>query len=298
MDNQRKAIIFGLLAVLSWSTVATAFKLALQRMDHFQLLFLANVFSLAALGLVLLFQRRFGLLLKAGRRQLGLCAGLGLLNPFFYYLVLFKAYSLLPAQVAQPLNYTWALTLSWLAVPILGQRLRLRDGLAGIICYSGVLIITTGGNFRSMQMDSGLGVALALGSTLIWALYWLGNARMRFDPVAGLFFGFLFSLPPVTFVTWWFSDFQIPADGIAFGAYVGAVEMGFTFVLWLTAMRLTSSTAKIANLIFLSPFLSLIFIHFVLGEHIRVATVPGLILIVAGLWYQSSGKAGPDESAI
>lgn len=276
--------------MLSWSTVATVFKLALQRMDHFQLLFLANIFSLLSLGLVLVVQRRVGLLFKAGRKQLAMCAGLGFLNPFFYYLILFKAYDLLPAQVAQPLNFTWALTLSWLAVPILGQRLRLRDLFAGLICYSGVLVITTGGDFASMQLDSGLGVALALGSTLIWALYWLGNARMKYDPVAGLFLGFLFSLPAVTAVTWIFSDFQISPGGIAYGAYVGAVEMGFTFVLWLTAMRLTTSTARIANLIFLSPFLSLIFIHFVLGEHLRAATVPGLVLIVAGLWYQSSGK--------
>ena len=286
-------MIFGLLAVLSWSTVATAFKLALQRMDHLQLLFLANVFSLLSLGLVLIFQRRFGMLFKANRRQLLMCAGLGLLNPFLYYLVLFKAYALLPAQVAQPLNYTWALTLSWLAVPILGQRLGLRDALAGIICYSGVVVITTGGRFGSLEL-SGLGVALALGSTLIWALYWLANARMKFDPVAGLLLGFLFSLPPVIATTWLFSDFQIPLGGIALGAYVGAVEMGFTFVLWLTAMRLSTSTAKVANLIFLSPFLSLIFIHFVLGEHLRISTIPGLVLIVAGLWYQSSAKAHDD----
>ncbi len=115
MNNQSKAMLYGLVAVLAWSTVATAFKLALRCMDHLQLLFLANVFSLVALGLVLVVQGRFGLLRGFGRRQLVMCAGLGLLNPFFYYLVLFKAYDLLPAQVAQPLNYTWALTLVWLA---------------------------------------------------------------------------------------------------------------------------------------------------------------------------------------
>jgi len=294
LKNQRKAMLFGLLAVLAWSTVATAFKLALQRVDHYQLLFLANVFSLLSLALVLTFQGKLKTIFRATRSQLATCAGLGLLNPFFYYLVLFKAYDLLPAQVAQPLNYTWALTLSWLAVPILGHRLRWRDGFAGLLCYAGVVIITTGGDFRTWQMDSTLGVALALGSTLIWALYWLANARLKFDPVGGLFLGFLFSLPPVVLVTWLFSDFNIPADGVAFGAYVGAIEMGFTFVLWLTAMRLTTSTARIANLIFLSPFLSLIFIHFVLGEHIRIATVPGLILIVVALRWQSAGN--PKES--
>ena len=41
---------------------------------------------------------------------------LGLVNPFLYYLVLFKAYDLLPAQEAQAINYTWALMLAFLSV--------------------------------------------------------------------------------------------------------------------------------------------------------------------------------------
>ena len=77
------------------------------------------------------------------------------------------------------------------------------------------------------------------------------------------------------------------------GAYVGCFEMGFTFVLWLTAMKLVSATAKVANLIFLSPFLSLIFIRVVLGERIAPATVVGLVLIVGGLWWQGRREREP-----
>jgi drug/metabolite transporter (DMT)-like permease len=68
--------------------------------------------------------------------------------------------------------------------------------------------------------------------------------------------------------------------------------MGFTFVLWLSAMRLTSSTARIANFIFLAPFVSLIFIHFVLGEHVVPSTFVGLVLIVGGLWLQGGRRPG------
>jgi drug/metabolite transporter (DMT)-like permease len=284
--------------VLAWSTLATAFKQALQHVDHFQLLFLANVLSLLTQGIVLTVQGRLKILAGVNRSRLLVCAGLGLLNPFAYYLILFKAYALLPAQVAQPLNYTWALTLSWLAVPVLGHRLRRRDIWAGILCYTGVLLISTGGDFFTWRMDSVPGVGLALASTLIWALYWLANTRLKFDPVAGLFLGFVFSLPPVILVTQLFSDFRISGTGVVWGAYVGAVEMGFTFVLWLTAMRLTTSTARVANLIFLSPFLSLLFIHFVLGEHIRPATVPGLVLIVAALHWQAAGAGDHSERKI
>jgi len=285
-SNDRRAVLFGLAAVLAWSTAATAFKLGLRRMDHFQLLLVANAVSLLALGAVMLAQGSWRSLRTAPRRQVLLTASLGLLNPFGYYVILLKAYDLLPAQVAQPLNYTWALTLAWLSVPLLGQRLRLRDAVAGVVCYSGVVIIATGGDLASFRVDSPLGVALALVSTVVWALYWIGNRRSGLQPVAGLFLGFAAALPFTLAVTLLFSDLRIGAGGLLAGAYVGCFEMGFTFVLWLTAMKLTTATAKVANLIFLSPFLSLVFIRFVLGERIAPATLVGLVLIVGGLWWQ------------
>jgi len=290
MNTQRKAMLFGLSAVLAWSTVATAFKLALRHLDHFQLLFLANLFSVVSLGAVLGFQGRFGLVRRATRAQLARAGWLGVLNPFVYYLVLFKAYTLLPAQVAQPINYTWALTLAWLSVPLLGQKLTWRDAVAGLVCYAGVVVISTGGDLSSWQQTSLPGVALALGSTLIWALYWIANTRSDLDPVAGLFIGFVTALPLTAGVTALFSDFRWDGPGWLGAAYVGAVEMGFTFVLWLTALRLTDRTARIANLIFLAPFLSLVFINFVLGETVVPGTLVGLVLIVGGLMFQARGK--------
>ncbi len=289
-SNDRRAILYGLATVLAWSTVATAFKLGLRHMDHVQLLLVANFVSVLALGAVMLVQGSWRTLRTAPRRQLVLTAGLGLLNPFAYYLILLKAYDLLPAQVAQPLNYTWALTLAWLSVPLLGQKLRRRDAVAGLVCYSGVVIIATRGDLSGFTVDSPLGVALALISTVIWALYWIGNRRSELEPVCGLFLGFATALPLTLAATLAFSDLRIGTAGLLAGAYVGCFEMGFAFVMWLMAMKLTSATARVANLIFLSPFLSLVFIRFVLGERIAAATPLGLVLIVGGLWWQ--GRRG------
>ncbi|MGK0438826.1 MAG: drug/metabolite transporter (DMT)-like permease [Paracoccaceae bacterium] len=70
------------------------------------------------------------------------------------------------------------------------------------------------------------------------------------------------------------------------GFYVGVFEMGLAFILWLKAMKLAENTAKIANLIFISPFLSLIFISVLLDEVILPSTLFGLCLIIAGLVVQ------------
>lgn len=283
VTRQRLAYAYGLGTVLIWSTVATAFKIALKDIDQYQLLLAADVVSIVTLLTILAFQGRLGLFRSLTMADVLRNCGLGALNPFLYYLVLFKAYSLLPAQVAQPLNYTWAITLSLLSVPLLGQKLSRRDLAAIGISYLGVVVLSTQGKLIDLDFGSPLGVGLALGSTLIWALYWIGNTRNDTDPVLALLLNFAVAFPLILGTTLIFSelpDWDNP--GLPAAAYVGVFEMGVSFVLWLMAMRLTRSTARIGNLIFLSPFLSLALIHAILGESIHATTYAGLALILAG----------------
>lgn len=283
MKPQTRAYIFAGIAVLLWSTVASAFKLSLRHLDPLQLLLYANIASLLVLFTVLAGQRRLHLLRGIGRRDLARLALLGALNPFLYYIVLFQAYDLLPAQQAQPLNFTWAITLALLSVPLLGQRIGMKSFIALIVSYAGIVVIATEGRVLALEFTSLPGVALALCSTVIWALYWIYNTRDRGDPVVALFVGFCFSLPLIALTTAIFSTpFVDTWHGLAGAAYVGAFEMGIAFVCWLQALRHSETTAKVGNLIFLAPFLSLVFIHFLVGEEIVGATYAGLVLIVAG----------------
>lgn len=212
---------------------------------------------------------------------------LGLINPFLYYLVLFKAYDLLPAQEAQAINYTWALMLAFLSVIFLKQKLTIKDVLAGIICYLGVLIISTKGEPFSLNFSNIDGVVFALFSTVLWSMYWIINTKQKSDPLVGLFSNFLVSLPLIIIYFVLTQTFVIPDfKGILAASYVGFFEMGITFLFWLKAMHSAVSTAKIANLIFISPFISLIFIHFIVGEEIYLSTIFGLSIIILGLVLQ------------
>lgn len=291
MQQQGQAYLFGLAAVLCWSTVATAFKLSLRYLDPIQLLLYSCLASIVVLAAVLRLQGRFGLLFSYSRREYLQSLGLGLLNPLLYYLILLKAYDLLPAQEAQALNYTWALTLALLAVPLLKQRLGAREIAAGLVCYSGVLVISTRGDLAGFHFSNPLGVALALGSTVIWALYWIFNTRDRRDPVAGLLLNFLFALPFILLACLLFSD-PLVSDvrGLLGALYVGVFEMGITYVLWLLALKRSANAARIGNLIFISPVFSLVFIHLLLGEEILPSTLVGLGLILAGLMIQKLGQ--------
>lgn len=277
-----------MIAVLLWSTVATAFKVSLQYMSPIELVFYSVLSSLLSLYFILLYQKKFRQVLQHIKSNFYQILLLGFLNPFLYYIVLFEAYNRLPAQEAQAINYTWALMLAYFSVIFLKQKFHLRDIVAGIICYFGVLIIATKGEPFSLEFSNIDGVFLALLSTVLWSIYWIINTKNRVDPIVGLFSNFLFSLPIILSYGIFTNSFNtLPSlNGILAASYVGLFEMGITFVFWLKAMQYTQSTSKIANFIFISPFISLIFIYFIVGEDIYISTLFGLIAIIFGLFLQ------------
>lgn len=286
-SNLSQAYKYALIAVFLWSTVATAFKISLQYLSPEELVLYASMTSLVTLFIVLIVQKKVHLVKSYIRNNYRLVFSLGLINPFLYYLVLFKAYDLLPAQEAQAINYTWALMLAFLSVPFLKQELRFNDIIAGIICYFGVLVISTKGEPFSLSFSNLEGVFLALLSTVLWSFYWIFNTKVKADPVVALFSNFLVSMPFIIGYILLTQDLTIPAINGALGAiYVGLFEMGITFLFWLKAMQITPNTSKIANMIFISPFLSLIFIYFIVQEPIFISTLFGLLFIIIGLIIQ------------
>ncbi|MGI2133081.1 DMT family transporter [Shewanella baltica] len=287
MKSSNLAYVYGMAAVFLWSTVATAFKIALSYYTPLQLVFVAVLTSIVALGGILAWQKKLSLLKQQFLRRPAFYLVTGLINPFLYYVVLFKAYSLLPAQQALSLNYTWAVLLPLLAAPLLKQHLRKSDIAAALIAYTGVFIIATGGDISGFSFDSPLGIGLALTSTLLWCLYWIVNTKDQGDPVVSLLLSFLIGLPFIA-VTLVLTDtlpgFSIKA--IFAGMYVGLFEMGITFVLWLMALKTATRTANISTMVFLSPVMSIGFIAWILQETIAMATYLGLAFILSGMMLQ------------
>ncbi|ATJ83870.1 DMT family transporter [Halomonas beimenensis] len=289
MTPDRRAMLYGLGAVGLWSTVATAFKVALGHMTPLELMWIASLVSWAVIGLLVVRRGQLGEALSRGWRT---AAWAGLMNPVAYYLVLFAAYDRLPGQEAMALNYTWALAMAFLAVPILGQRLTPMDVAAGLIAYGGVWVIATRGQVFDVAFADPLGVGLALASTLLWALYWLLNVRDRRAPLVAQWQNFSVGVPVLTLLLLLGPGFEWHGvTGLAAGVYVGLFEMGIAFVLWQLAVGTVSRTAKVSNLIFLSPPVSLVLLHVIVGEPILPSTLLGLVLILGGLGLQQWQKA-------
>lgn len=287
MTSQNKAYLFAGTAVLMWSTVGSAFKLTLAHLSPIQMLLYASFVSIIVLFIILVIQKKIQLLLVSDRKNIFHSALNGLLNPFLFYIVLFYSYDLLLTQEAMVINFTWPVPLTLLSIVILKQKIGLKSILAIMISFFGVVIIVTKGDLLSMQFANPSGVILALSSTIIWSVFWIINIRDKRDEVVKLFLNFLFGFIYILITAIIMDILTLPSwPAIAGVLYIGLFEMGIAYVFWLKGLQLSSTTAKVSNLLFLAPFISLIIINLTVGEHILWSTFAGLAFITVGIVLQ------------
>jgi drug/metabolite transporter (DMT)-like permease len=282
-----KAYFFIALAIVLWSTVASAFKIGLRNFTGFELLFLSIVVSVIALFFIVIVKYPENLKAGLNRKYFLVSAISGFINPFLYYIVLFKGYSILPAQIAQPINFVWPILLSLLAMVFLKQKLSIISFLALFVSFIGVVLVSTQGNIKQFNIPDIKGVLLCLLSSLLWAISWIISLKDSRIAAIKLFFSFLFAFCYITLYA--FATDNIPTyslKSIGVPVYIGLFEMSITFLLWLRALELSGKTAKMSNLIYLVPLLSLIIIHFVLNEKIYLTSIFGLMFIISGVILQ------------
>jgi len=284
MSNNTKSIFYALVAVLSWSTVATAFKITLRYLTYFDMLLIASATALLFFAFVLTIQRKWNIVQHLTLRQWRFFALLGILNPVAYYLVLFKAYESLPAQVAQPINYTWPFILLVMLALFSGKKIHRGKYIGIVLSFFGVTLISLGKSDSCGELSLA-GIILGFLSAVLWATYWMVNNRKK-DDVDGnvaLFLSFLFGTLYLMVATIFVDVHLCNTEGILSAMYIGCFEMGLPFVFFAMALRTTTNPVIISQMSYISPFLSLFIISIFLAETIALTTIVGLILIVLGI---------------
>ncbi len=283
MKETSKSFIYIAIVIASWSTVATAFKLSLQHYSNYELILVAAITAVLAFAVVISFQRKWHLLKTITSKDWKTLAITGLLSPTGYYLVLFKAYDLLPAQIASSINYSWPIILTVLLAIVFKQRIQSLKYLGMAISLAGVSAIS----FASQAYEgeiTGIGLPLAFLSAFMWATFWIISRKSdHIDNVLKLFIIFSFGLAYLLIGTL-FVDVDLRFESeLMYAAYVGLFEMAIPFVFFGLALKKTDNPALINQLCFLSPFISLFIINAVLGEKILFGTIIGLTLIISGI---------------
>lgn len=290
--------------VLCWSSAATAFKLTLNYTSPLVMLWIASCSSailLTAVGGIRPAWRIGRVITAFGSKRSALLKvlPLALLNPVSYYLILFAAYDRLPGQLAQPLNYTWPIVLLLLQCAIYKRRLTALQIIALMASFFGVIWIATQGNPLRWNPDTDpWGVGLALGSTLFWSFYWILNSHYikhyKLNPVALLASAFWLGSIILTVILVVVMMNQsgtqnihtLNGPALVGGLYVGIFEMGLAFLLWQIALSASERPAILGNIIYFTPFGSLLVLS-IFVEKIHPSSWVGLVFIVLGIILQA-----------
>ncbi|MBP7293317.1 MAG: DMT family transporter, partial [Bacteroides sp.] len=246
MTQDNKAIVYAAIAVLSWSTVASAFKIALRYLSSFELLLVASCTAFLIFLFTLLARNKWKGVKNLSASQWRWFALLGLLNPVTYYLVLFRAYDLLPAQVAQPVNYSWPILLLILLSLFAGQSIPKIKYVGMLLSLGGVVLISAGTGLSDKLEFSVTGFLLAFLSAFLWAGYWMvSNKRKEVDAIIALTVTFFFGSAYLLIASLWMEPVVLPVQALLSGMYVGAFEIGIPFVCFGMAIQLTSNATLV-----------------------------------------------------
>jgi len=287
LSPQRISYLNLALCILLWASIPVASKKILVEMTNVQMLFWSTLFSFTVLVGVLVAQGKVRLLARYDTRAYGWMGLLGFLGAYLYYILLYGAFARTTAAEGFILAYTWPILVSLLAVVLLGEKLTGRRALAIVISFCGVLVIVTQGRIVSFAFTSLPGDLLALGGAFVFALFSVLGKRARYDQTVSATVYFGVALLAVSATALLSGGIPWPSAAVwPWLLYNGIFVNGISYVFWFKALE-NGDTFVISNALYLTPFLSLLYVYFWLDEAILPSAVVGVVVIVAGVGIQA-----------
>ena len=290
MRNRYLAYFFVLLAVLFWAPNSAISKVLVADLDSIQILFFTSLFATLSLFFFVLIQKKLPIVKSYTLKDYWNFALLGFVGIFLVYLLLLTSIALLPAQETLVLFYLFPIPIIPLGVLFLKEKFSLKKILASIISVIGAIIVLTKGNIFSLQFVSTIGILFGLGAAVSHAIFSIFDKKNNYEKFTSTMFYFLTSLVLSFFVMVLFSEIPVLSFPQILGLLsIGLVVNGLGYTFWFLALK-EGDTALVSNIMLLTPFLALIFIAILVSEEIMLSSILGLIIIVAGIAFQSSQK--------
>lgn len=282
----KKEYLYAGTSVLCFGTVATISKLLMNELDAMYVL----AFSFLAASLFLfVYNWKKGFLedlKKISFMMLVRMTVVGSLGVFFYNYFLLMGTDLLDAQTAFVINELWPALIIIFSCWILGERMNLGKIAAVVFSFIGILVVTTDGKIMEFNLGNPKGVIFCLLAAICYGLYCTLNKKETYDKNLSVMVSYATCTILAFIIIIIQGKLSVPTTSQAAGmAYNGIISNALPYLTWALALDI-GNTAVIANLAYLTPFVSLLCTHFVLDEKITFFSVLGLVLIVLGIVIQ------------
>lgn len=285
----KRAYLFAATSILLWSTMPTVSKLLLSKMNSFQVLCISALFASLFLLVINLVTGNIKRLKEYRFRDYVITVLIGLPGMFLYYVFFYTGTSLMPASQAFIVNYLWPIMSVVFACIILKEKMTARKLIAIGISFLGVIVVT-GADLVGFNVSVLLGALSCAVGAVCYGIFTALNQKFKYDK--------RISMMIVLFVTFILTGIINIASGetMELGAveligmgWNGMFSIGIATTSWQIALE-GGNTAKISNLAYVTPFISLIWTRIFLHEEIRIWSVLGLAIIVVGIFVQLKDK--------
>ncbi|SHI58397.1 Permease of the drug/metabolite transporter (DMT) superfamily [Dethiosulfatibacter aminovorans DSM 17477] len=271
------------LCIMLWGAIPVVSKKAMIDIDNIQLLFYSTVFSTLILGFMVVWERKWKVIKSYKVSDYLHMGSLGFLGNYLYYIFLYGALARTTASEGFIIAYMWPIFVMVLSFVILKEKVTGSKISNIAISFLGMIIIATNGNILSMEFTNPYGDFLAICGAFVFALYSVLGKKVEYDNTFSVFIYFLtaliFLIPTMIMTV----GFALPQGGVWIWIILnGCFVNGISYVFWFKALE-HGRTEIIANLLYLTPFVSLIYISLFLDEKILASSIVGLIIIVSGV---------------
>ena len=283
----KKSYIYAGLTVLIWSTLATVVKLVLKDIPNFQALAISSAFAFVFLLILNIINGSIKEMKHYRIKDCLTMAGLGFLGLFMYSALYYYGIAELGSQEACILNYIWPMMIVIFACIILKERFTVKKIIAMLMSFAGIVVLAigSGGGTSGNRL---FGIIACVTAAVCYGLFSVLNKKHSLNQnVTMMWIWFTTALCSLV-LSLIFENWQ-PIAGVQWLgiAWLGIVVNAVAYLLWAIALKGASDSAKIANLAYLVPFISIIISWLVLKEQITINAVFALVLIIGGILIQS-----------
>ncbi len=279
-----RAYLFAVVPIVLWASTPLLVTELAAELPITQVNWLVTGFSIVSLSLTITVLKRWGGFRDYSRKEMGTMLVLGATGLFPYTTLYYLAFALAPAAAGNSniINYLWPIWIVILAIPILKEGLGWKKILGIALSFAGVYLILTGGQWIRFRLEHLPAYLSAAAGAFFWGLFSVQNKRYRFEALTAMFVYSVAAFLCFTAVALLASPLVWPTTRSWLLLFLlGGIVNGFSYLFWILALR-AGDTAKIANLVYLTPFLALIYLAVFRGVSIKATQLVALIFILAG----------------
>ena len=288
-DKMNNAYGLAAISIFLWSTVATISKLLLGSLTSFQVLWASMPFAILFLIFISVKTGNIKHLKKYKPKDYIISVLCGIPGTFFYYVFYYSATAIMPASQAFIVNYLWPIMSVVFACIILKEKLTVRKSIAIFMSFLGVVIVT-GSDILNLEYSTIIGSVLCVFGAVSYGLFTALTRKFPYDKTLTLLLSYSVTFIFTTIINGVKGDLFVPnllqLTGFCWNGMF-TVAVGST--CWVMALA-SGKTAKISNLAYITPFLSIIWTAIFLKEPITLSAIAGLSVIVGGIFIQLKDK--------